>query len=272
MKKKKFITNIFLYAFLTLAFVVSVFPFYWMLTGMTNSSMEIITGKMTFGNEFFNNVKALFDLYDVKLIFLNSVKISVITVLLSLVVTSMAAYGFEMYQSKTREITYSVIILAMMVPFAALMIPLFKLVTSLQMLNTHTGLIITGIASIFLIFFFRQNFKSFPKEIIQAARVDGAGELKTFFSIVMPSMKSTYAAAAIFAFMTSWNSYLWPLIILMTDDKKTMQQLLSVLSTSYTPQYGSIMVAIVITTLPMVLIFFALQKHFVQGMTGSVKG
>lgn len=272
MKRKNFITNLFLYAFLTIAFVLSVFPFFWMIIGMTNASGDIITGKMTIGKEFYNNVKALFDLYDVKLIFLNSIKISVITVLLSLIVTSMAAYGFEMYPSKMRDRTYAVILLAMMVPFAALMIPLFKLVAALHMLNTHTGLIITGIASIFLIFFFRQNFKSFPKEVIQAARVDGAGELKTFFSIVMPSMKSTYAAAAIFAFMTSWNSYLWPLIILLTDDKKTMQQLLSVLSSSYTPQYGSIMVAIVITTLPMVILFFTLQKHFVQGMTGSVKG
>lgn len=272
MKRKAHIRNIFTYAFLTIAFVLSVFPFYWMLVGMTNSSGDIITGKMIIGKEFANNVKALFDMYDVKLIFFNSIKISVITVLLSLIVTSMAAYGFEMYASKARDRTYAAILLAMMVPFAALMIPLFKLVSTLQLLNTHTGLIITGVASIFLIFFFRQNFKSFPKEVIQAARVDGAGEFKIFFSIVMPSMKSTYAAAAIFAFMTSWNSYLWPLIILLTDDKKTMQQLLSVLSSSYTPQYGSIMVAIVITTLPMVILFFALQKHFVQGMTGSVKG
>lgn len=151
------------------------------------------------------------------------------------------------------------------------MIPLFKLIVKLNLLNTHTGVIITGVASVFLIFLFRQNFKSFPKEVIQAARVDGAGELKIFYSIVMPSMKSTYAAAAIFAFMTSWNNYLWPLIILQTDKQKTMQLLLSTMASAYVPQWGVLMVAIVITTLPMIILFFALQKHFVQGMTGSVK-
>lgn len=271
MKKKNSLTKIFLYAFLTIAFVVSVFPFYWMIVGMTNSAVDVLRGRMIFGSQFVNNVKTLFNTYDVTRIFLNSIKISGLTVIIGLIITSMAAYGFEMYYSKARERTFAVIMLSMMVPFAALMIPLFKLIVKLNLLNTHTGVIITGVASVFLIFLFRQNFKSFPKEVIQAARVDGAGELKIFYSIVMPSMKSTYAAAAIFAFMTSWNNYLWPLIILQTDKQKTMQLLLSTMASAYVPQWGVLMVAIVITTLPMIILFFALQKHFVQGMTGSVK-
>lgn len=271
MKKSSGFGKVFIYMFLTIAFIISVFPFYWMIVGMTNSSVDVLRGKMTFGIKFANNVVNLFNSYDVTRIFLNSIKISGLTVIIGLVITSMAAYGFEMYTSKAREKTYAVLMLSMMIPFAALMIPLFKLIVKLHLLNTHTGIILTGISSVFLIFLFRQNFKSFPKEVIQAARVDGAGEFKIFYSIVMPSMKSTYAAAAIFSFMTSWNNYLWPLIILQTDKQKTMQLLLSTLNSSYTPQYGVIMVAIVITTLPMIIIFFALQKHFVQGMTGSVK-
>lgn len=271
MKKKSFLSKLFVYTFLIIAFIVSVFPFYWMITGMTNSSVDVLRGRMIFGNQFTNNIKALFSQFDVIRILLNSIKVSGLTVIIGLIITSMAAYGFEIYTSKIREKAYAVIIFTMMVPFAALMIPLFKLIVKLNLLNTHTGLILTGISSVFLIFFFRQNFKSFPKEVIQAARVDGAGEFKIFYSIVMPSMKSTYAAAGIFAFMTSWNSYMWPLIVLQTDDKKTMQLLLSAMASSYTPQWGALMVAIVITTLPMIIIFFALQKHFVQGMTGSVK-
>lgn len=269
--KKIRLSRIIIYLFLIIMFVVSVFPFYWMIVGMTNSAVDVIKGKMTFGNQFFHNAKILFSQYDVKRIFFNSIKVSTLTVLGSLAISSMAAYGFEFYPSKAREKTYAIILLSMMVPFAALMIPLFRLIVKFNLLNTHTGLIITSLASVFIIFFFRQSFKSFPKEIIQAARVDGAEEFKIFTSIVVPSMKSTYAAAAIYSFMTSWNAYLWPLIILQSDNQKTMTLLISSMSSAYFPEYGAIMLAIVIATLPMIIIFFTLQNYFVQGMTGSLK-
>jgi lactose/L-arabinose transport system permease protein len=263
--------TIIVYAFLIIAFILSIFPFYWMVTGMTNAAVDVVKGKMTFGNQFFVNIKALFASCNIGRIFLSSVKISVLTVIGTLIISSMAAFGFEIYYSKARERTYGVLLLSMMVPFAALMIPLFKLIVKMHLINTHAGIIITSIASVFLIFFFRQSLKSFPKEIIQAARVDGAGEFKIYYSIVAPSMKSTFAAAAIFAFMTSWNSYLWPLIVLQSDNQKTMTLLISTLSSAYFPQYGVIMTAIVIATLPMIIVFFTLQKYFVQGITGSVK-
>lgn len=271
MKIKKVFVRTLVYLFLIIMFVISVFPFYWMIAGMTNSAVDVIKGKMTFGNELVSNLKILFTQFKLPQIFLNSVKISILTVLGTLMVSSMAAYGFEFYRSKSRERVYDILIVSMMIPFASLMIPLFRLIVKFGLLNSHTGLIITSISSVFIIFFFRQSFKSFPKEIIQAARVDGAGEFKIFTSIVMPSMKSTYAAAAIYSFMTSWNSYLWPLIVLQTDKQKTMTLLISTMSSAYFPQYGVIMTAIVIATLPMIIIFFTLQNYFVQGMTGSVK-
>ncbi|MFA9398656.1 MAG: carbohydrate ABC transporter permease [Clostridiaceae bacterium] len=271
MTLSRIIKKICIYAFLIIAFIFSVFPFYWMIVGMTNSAIDVVKGKMTFGKEFINNITTLFSSYNVGGILWNSIKITGSVVILTLMVTSMAAYGFEFYKSKSRENVYKAFLLSMMIPFAALMIPLFKLIVKLGLLNTHLGLIITTIANVFLIFFFRQSFKSFPKEIVQAARVDGAGELRIFFSIVMPSMKATYAAAAIYAFMTSWNNYLWPLIVLQSNDKKTITLLISNLSSAYVPEYGVIMTTIVIATLPMIIIFFALQKYFVQGMTGSLK-
>ncbi|WP_416318396.1 carbohydrate ABC transporter permease [Thermoanaerobacterium saccharolyticum] len=252
-------------------FIVSVFPFYWMIVGMTNTAADVIKGKMTFGNQLSNNFKVLLTSYDLVRIFLNSVKISVLTVIGTLIISSMAAYGFEIYRSKKREIIYGIMLVTMMIPFAALMIPLFRLIVNLGLLDTHFGLIITSIASGFIIFFFRQSFKSLTKETIEAARVDGAGEFRIFFSIVVPSMKSTYAAAAIYSFMTSWNSYLWPLIMLQSDKQKTMILLISKLASAYFPNYGVIMAAIVVATLPMIIIFFALQRYFVQGLTGAVK-
>ncbi len=271
MKTKKIITRAFVYAFLIAAFVVSVFPFYWMLAGMTNNAIDVIKGKMTFGGQMINNLKVLITSHNLTGVLANSFKVSIATVIGTLLVSSMAAYGFEVYESKGRNRSYAIILLSMMVPFAALMIPLFRLIVRFGLLDNHLALIVTSLASVFLIFFFRQSFKSFPREIIQAARVDGAGEIRIFFSIVVPSMKSTYAAAAIYAFMTSWNAYLWPLIILQTDKQKTITLLISSMSSAYFPEYGVIMAAIVVATLPIIILFFALQSYFVQGMTGSVK-
>ncbi|OJF75632.1 MAG: hypothetical protein BKP49_11360 [Treponema sp. CETP13] len=107
--------------------------------------------------------------------------------------------------------------------------------------------------------------------MLEAARVDGANELKIFFRIFVPSMKGTYAAAAIYIFMTSWNNYLWPLIVLQTNDQQTTTLLISSLSSAYNPDYGVIMSGIAIVTLPVIVIFFAFQRQFVEGMLGSVK-
>ena len=122
-------------------------------------------------------------------------------------------------------------------------------------------------------FFFRQNFKSFPNEMIESARIDGAGELRIFFRIVFPSMRATFAAAAIYAFMNSWNAYMWPMISLSSESKKTLILMVSkIASSSYVADYGVQMVGLAIATLPMMIVFLFLQNSFVDGLTGSVKG
>jgi lactose/L-arabinose transport system permease protein len=123
----------------------------------------------------------------------------------------------------------------------------------------------------FLIFFFRQSSKMFPRELLEAGRIDGLSELGLFFKIYMPTMKTTYSAAAIITFMSSWNNYLWPLIVLQTPEKRTIPLLISNLGSSYSPDFGVIMAAVVISTLPTALVFFLMQKQFVAGMVGSVK-
>lgn len=269
--KKFSIGRIFTYILLIIISFFSVFPFFWMIVGATNTSIDILGGKMTFGSHLAENFKILFEKYDMSQALLNSIKISVMTVIAILLVTSMAAYGFQIFKSKGKEKVYGFFILTMMIPFATLMIPLFKIIVGMNLLNSHFAIILVSTASVFMIFFFRQSFANYPMEIIQAARVDGASEGKIFFRIFMPSMKSTFFAAAIYSFMTSWNAYMWPLIVLRTNDKKTTPLLISYMSSAYNPEYGVIMLAIVLSTLPVIFIFFAFQKQFVQGMLGSVK-
>lgn len=269
MKKRIIITL--QYIFLTIISLISIFPFVWMIIGMTNDAVSISTGKMTFGNQLAKNMSTLFNDFNMAHILRDSIIITVITVIGILIITSMSAYGFQMYQSKSKERVYGFFLATMMVPFASLMIPLFKIIANLKLINTYFAVIIVAITSVFMIFFFRQSFEFYPVDVLQAARIDGASELEVFLKIFVPSMKSTYFAAAIYSFITSWNSYLWPLVVLQDNSKKTTTLLISTMSSSYTPDYGAIMCAIVISTLPIIIIFFAFQKQFVQGMMGSVK-
>lgn len=269
------------YIFLSVVSFISVFPLIWMVIAATNKSVDITKGTMIPGTYFMENLKTLLssDLQYVNA-FKNSLIIAVVTTILAMIVSSAAGYAFVVYKSKNRERVFSLILMSMMVPFAALMVPLFRLFSKFSemgplkaiALNTPRSVIIIAIATAFLIFFFRQNAQSFPKELIEAARIDGLGEYQIFIKIFMPTMKSCYAAAIVTTFMTSWNNYLWPLIALQSPEKRTLPLILSAMGSSYTPDYGMMMVAVVIATIPTALIFFLMQKQFVAGMTGSVKG
>ncbi|MEG0274294.1 MAG: carbohydrate ABC transporter permease [Longicatena sp.] len=279
MKNKLPIGRIVKYVLLILLSAISLFPFLWMIIGMTNSTLDITSGVMSFGSEFVNNMKALFssDL-DFGRAFLNSSIIAIITTLLALLICSAAGYGFEIYRTKARDRLFNFLLLSMMVPFAALMIPLFRMFSSLSStpfqfmgIDTFFSIIIPTVSTAFLIFFFRQNVKSFPKDMVEAARIDGVSEVGIFFKIFMPTIKNTYAAAAIITFMNSLNNYLWPLITIQTPENRTLPLVLSAMGASYTPNYGMIMCGIVLATIPTAIIFFVMQKQFVEGMIGSVK-
>lgn len=270
MKKKAGMT--FKYIILIFFSFISIFPFYWMIAGATNTTNQIAEGKLTMGNQLWVNLQQLFAQYDIPLIMGNSLKISLVTVFFSLLITSLAAFGFEKFKTKQSEIIYTVILLFMMIPLAALIIPLFKMMAGLRLINQHIAIILPLVNNLFLIFFFRQSFKSFPDEIMDASRMEGAGNYTIFFRIVFPMMRPTYSAAAIYSFMNSWNSYLLPLIFLQTEDKFTMTLLISSLSqSSYIANYAIQMVAILIATIPTLILFLFMQKGFVQGMAGSLK-
>lgn len=165
----------------------------------------------------------------------------------------------------------SVILLAMMVPFVATMIPLFQMFAKAGLLNTSLGFILPTISTPFLIMMFRQSARSFPHDIIEAARIDGLNELQIFFRMFVPTMRSTYAAAMTITFMNAWNNYLWPKVIMTDNESITMPMLIANLTEGYVTDYGMLMVGVLLCTLPTVIIFFLLQKSFAEGITGAVK-
>ena len=232
------------YLVLSLAAFISVFPFFWMVIGSTNTNADLIRGKSTPGDALWRNIEVFFSSADMPRVFFNSFFIAGLGTALTLLVSSLAGYGFEIFRSRIRERVFAVLLLMLSVPFATLMIPLFILMANLKMMNTYQAIILPTVASIFIIFYFRQATKAFPHELRDAARIDGLKEWQIFLYVYLPVMRSTYAAATIIVFMAHWNNYLWPLIVLQTNDMKT---------------------------LPTLIIFFLLQRRFVEGMLGAVK-
>lgn len=269
--------RIFIYLFLTAASFVCIFPFLWMIVSSTNPSVDVTKGKLLPGTYLFHNIRKMLETADVMTALTNSAIIAVVTTVLALLISSMAGYGFEIYKSRAKERVYNLLLLSMMIPFAALMVPLYRMfagfsdVVPVIGIDTLVAAFLPTITTAFLIFFFRQSTKMFPKELLEAGRIDGLSEWGLFFRIYVPTMKSTYAAAAIITFMSSWNNYMWPLVILQSPEKRTIQLVISQLGSGYAPDYGVIMTTIVIATLPMALVFFLMQKHFVAGMLGSIK-
>lgn len=259
------------YVMLSIAAFVSVFPFYWMIVGSTNTSSDVVTGKATFGGQLFNNIATFFATIDVARVFWNSGFIAVVGTILTLAVSSLAGYGFEMFRSRFRERVFAFMLLLLSIPFAALMVPLFVLVSAMRITNTYAAVILPAIASIFIVFYFRQATKAFPTELRDAARVDGLKEWQIFLFVYLPVMRSTYAAATIIVFLANWNNYLWPLIVLQTAENKTVTLVVSALTSAYVPDYGMILFGTVLATLPSLIIFFLLQRQFVEGLVGSVK-
>ncbi len=152
------------------------------------------------------------------------------------------------------------------------MIPLYTMFAQAGLLNNPLGFVLPTMATPFLIMLFRQASRSFPKEIIEASRLEGLNEIQIFFRMYIPTMKSTYAAAMTIVFMNAWNNYLWPKIIMNNGQTLTMPMLTANIKAGYVIDYGVMMLAVLLSTLPTIIVFFLLQKSFAEGISGSVKG
>ncbi len=260
-----------MYIFLTIFSVISVFPLYWMACSATNTSLDVIRGRLVPGTYLIENFKNLIASQNLGEAMVNSFKYSILLTLLSLLVCSLAGYGFEIYHDKGKDLVMSIILLAMMVPFAAILIPLFQMFSKAKLLNSTLGFILPTISTPFLIMMFRQSARSFPHDIIEAARLDGLSEFQIFYRMFFPTMRSTYAAAMTITFMNAWNSYLWPKVIMTNGKSLTMPMLVGNLITGYVTDYGMLMLSVLFCSVPTIVVFFVLQKSFAEGITGAVK-
>lgn len=259
------------YIFLIIVSFISVFPFYWMISAATNETIDVARGRLLPGVHALENFNKLISTSDLWGALGNSFKYSLIQTLVALLICSLAGYGFELYHDKGKDRLFAILLLAMMIPQVATLIPLFKMMSSMGFLNTTVGFMLPAISTPFLIMMFRQNSRSFPVDIMEAARIDGLSEIGIFFRMYMPVQKSTYAAAAVITFMNAWNAYLWPKVVMNKTEAQTMPMLIANLSGGYTVDYGLLMMGVLFCSIPTMVVFFVLQKQFAEGITGSVK-
>jgi lactose/L-arabinose transport system permease protein len=273
-KRKDAVNKFFLYFVLVIGVLVSIIPFYWMIVGATNPSGDILKfpPKLTPGNYLLENLRGLAASMDIYKALFNSIAISVIFVIISLLVCSAAGFAFAKYQFKGRDMIFACLLLAMMVPYQATIIPLFELFANFEWINTYRAVMLPQISYPFAIFLIRQNMKGIPDSMLEAARIDGAGEMFIFFRIVLPTMKPALAAVSIFLFTFQWNNFMWPLIVMTTQENYTLPVALSTLAGMNSIDYGQLMLGTAISVIPVMIVFLFLQKHFVSGILGgSVK-
>jgi multiple sugar transport system permease protein len=220
-----------------------------------------------------DNYRELFERIGIGHYLINSAVIASSITLLSLLVNTMAGYAFAKLAFRGRERIFGVLLAALVIPAQVTMLPLFLMMKQLHLVNTYGGVVAPALASVFGIFLVRQYARSIPDELLEAARIDGAGELRIFFQIVLPMLKPVLVTLAIFTFLGAWNDFMWPLIVLTDASHYTLPVALASLSREHIQDVEMMMAGAVITVLPVLVLFLVLQRYYIQGLLlGSVKG
>ncbi len=251
-------------------------PFVWMLLTSFMTQEQIFSYPPVLLPEpfIFDNYKNIFEKIPIVKYFFNSTVVSVFTTLGQVIVSSMAAYAFARLEFKYRELIFFVFLATIMVPPQVNIIPLFFLMREFYWIDTFYALILPGLFGGFGVFLLRQWFKSLPKSLDEAAKIDGCNPLQTYWYIIMPVSLPGLATLAIFTFVSSWNSFMWPLIVTNSDLMRTLPVGIAVFKGSFreTTEWGQLMACAVISVIPVIFIFLLGLKYFIKGiMMGSAK-
>ncbi|MDV9197006.1 carbohydrate ABC transporter permease [Streptomyces sp. Wh19] len=255
--------------------VVSLVPFLWMAIAATHSTSDLFHSPPPFlpGGRLLDNLARLQDTIGFGRVLLNSVGIAVVHTALSSLISAMCGYGLAKYRFRGRGLLLGVVLAIMMIPFQVLLVPLFQMMASVGWIDSYQAVILPFLANSFGILLMRQSFVDFPDELLESARIDGSGELRTFYQVVLPCVRPQLGALVIFTFMAQWNSFIWPLLMLNSEDKYTVPVALNTLTGLSHVDYSGLMLGSLLATLPLMLLFLLFQRQFVAGLLGgAVKG
>ena len=263
-----------LYLVLIASSIIMLVPFYWSVASSLKLEQFVFANPPQWWPNplTLRNYLSVLTLIPFPRYFLNSVFVSVATTLGHVFFDTLAAYAFAKLTFPGRDRIFFVMLLALMVPFQVNLIPLYRIMAILHWTDTYAALIVPNLTSIFGIFLMRQFLMSIPNELLDAARIDGCGELGVFTRVVLPLALPGVATLVIFTFMNSWNDFLWPRIVTNTESLFTLPVGLAQLQMKNTSNQAQIMAGTVLTALPMILVFLFMQRQFIAGMTaGAVK-
>jgi len=267
--------RVLLYLALLAGAALALLPMVWMISASLMKPGEAMTypPKLFPDEVTFEHYRSVFTTLNMRRYLLNSALIAFTATAVSLVVNSMAGYAFAKLRFRGRDGAFRVLGAGLVIPAQVAMLPLFLLMKQLGLVNTYWGVMIPVFASIFGIFLIRQYATAIPDDLLDAARVDGASELRIYRSIVLPVIAPILATLAIWTFLTTWNDFMWPLIVLSDEAKYTLPVALANLSGEHVQDTELMMAGSVVTVVPVLLAFLALQRYYMRGiMAGSVKG
>lgn len=275
MKRRDVAPAVVLHAALAVLAVATLAPLLWMVSAsfMSPGESNVFPPRLLPARPTLQNYVDLFTRLDLARYFLNSTLVAVSATLVSLLVNSMAGYAFAKLRFRGRERVFRLLLAALVIPGQVGMLPLFLMLKSMGLVNTMAGVVVPFMAGIFGIFMIRQYALSIPDDLLDAARVDGAGEYRIFWTIVLPVIRPILVTLAVFVFLSAWNDFMWPLIVLSDEAKYTLPVALASLSGEHVQDTELMMAGSVLTVLPVVILFISLQRAYIRGvMMGSVKG
>jgi len=262
------------YILLIVVSFIFLFPLLWVVLSSLKPQSELFTYPLTIlphSPTLENYVKA-FASGDFVTYYKNSIFVSVVATRLTITINVMAGYARSKFWFRGRDLIFYIMVGTLMIPLQAIMVPIFLLLKDLGLLNTLWGVIIPPAATPTGVFLARQYIQTIPNSFIEAARIDGAGEFRIFTRIIVPLAKPIIATIAIFSFMWRWNDFLWPFIVLSVRKKMTLQLALANFVGQFQINWANLLAMTVVTMIPMIVVFLALQKYFVKGLTaGGVK-
>ena len=256
------------YAVLVIGALVMVFPFVWMIIAslMTAGEIQLRPPVWLPAEPQFRNYSDLADSIPMGRLYFNSLFTSGIIVAGVLISSSLAGFAFAKYRFPGRQFLFYLILATMMIPFFVTLIPVFFIVRQLGWIDTYQGLVAPGLASAYGIFLMRQFIMTLPDELIDAARIDGATELRIYWRIVVPLVKPALATLGTFTFIGAWNNFLWPLLVINSRELMTLPLGINSMKSLYADNTNLLMAGTAVAVLPMLLVFIFLQRYFIQGI------
>ena len=268
------------YFLLTLLAFLFLFPMVWMVVSAMKPEADVY-GNLTSWKAFlpslnpanwFKPYQEILERFSIFTYLGNSIFYSTTFALGSILINAFAGYAFARIDFSGKKILFGFLLALLIIPAETVLIPQFTIVNALGLVNNRLAVIITGLASIFNIYLFRNFFIAIPEEIVESARMDGANIIQTFFRIMLPMSKPAVATVGVLSFISSWNDYIWPLMVLTDTNKFSMQVAITTINTTQPVYINQVMAVLTISTIPLIIVYIVAQKYIVQGLGGSGTG